>query len=204
MSLFIVTAIAVLAGCNQKPATERAKQSLERSSSLFQTGQYDLALREGQKGLNILREIPHDKLYDSTLLSNALWLIGACYMGIQQWDSACYNSDASLAVDASIPQRVPLILPMRATCCDRARGRLSNYQYDAITYAFNNAGYEFQFLMCQRIMPYGEFLNLSLDKKIRVCNKLKQSMNMQEYVWVMALQEWLQVDAKDAATVAAY
>jgi tetratricopeptide (TPR) repeat protein len=204
MSLFIIAAIAVLAGCNQKPAAERAKQSLERSSSLFQTGQYDLALREVQEGLGIIQENPQDRLYDSTLLSNALWLMGACYMGIQQWDSACYSFNASLAADVSISQRAPVIAQMKAICCDPARGKLSDYQYDAITHAFNNASYEFQFLVGQRMMPYGDFLNLPLDEKIKICNRLGQRMNMQEYVWVMALQEWLPVDASVAATIAAY
>ena len=204
-SLSVIAAIAILVGCSQEPATERAKECLERWSTLIQTGQYNLASLEANAALKIIYEAHHQRdEHDSILFSNALWASGVSYWGMNRWDSACYRFNAAIDADSSIPMRVSSFVKFQRECCNLAHAHLSDYLYSSISDAFDRAGYEFQFLVGQRMMPYAEFLNLSLDNKIKVCNKLGQSMNIQQYVWVMALQEWLPVDAKVATTIAAY
>jgi tetratricopeptide (TPR) repeat protein len=204
LTLSIITGVILFLGCGEKPAADRAKQSLERWNALILTARYDLALQEAQKALSTLQEAHQRGLYDSTLYSNTLWAVGVSYWGIRQWDSACYAFNAALDADTTIPWRAPNILEFQTECCDPAHNRLSDNAYHAVTDAFDHATFEFQFLVNQRVMPYAEFLALPLDDKIKVCNKLGRDMNMQEYVWVMALQEWLPVDAKLATTIAAY
>lgn len=132
--------------------------------------------------------------------------LGYIYMEQSRWNEASDALQTVIRIDSGsgIAAAAEFGLMKCQTHIDPARDRLTEYGYNRISSAFANASPNFQYLIAENIMSYGEFIQSPLDKQIKRCNELGKVLEMDELTWSLALQEWLRTDARTVAIIASY
>lgn len=166
----------------------------------FQLQDYDGAIAAFQKSIDLQPELALVHQY-----------LGASYMALNRWIEASKALQEAIRLDpsnakaeAGLAYCQDILNYNRKVTADPAYGKLSEYGYNRISRAFANASANFQYLISEYVMPYGDFLKLPLDQQIRKCNELRNELGIDEFTWSLALQEWLYTDARIATTIASY
>ncbi len=91
----------------------------------------------------------------------------------------------------------------RKILADPAYLKLTDSEYAKIKYAFENAYREFRFLV-GRVIPYGDFLKLTLGQQIKQCHKALSQQGIGKSVMGLVLPQWLATGTRTIYAIVDY